>query len=82
MNPSVVKLLSQQADLDTEDLAKHIDVQFGTPLSKGVLKEYDAALSANSKTSSEAIAALNTRYQRKLEAAAKRGSRSLSISSN
>ena len=73
MNPSVVKLLSQQADLDTEDLAKHIDVQFGTPLSKGVLKEYDAALSANSKASSEAIAALNTRYQRKLEAAAKRG---------
>ena len=73
MNPSVIKLTAQETDLDTEELAKHIDVQFGTPLSNGVLKEYEAALLANSKASPEELAALNSRYQRKIDASAKRG---------
>ena len=73
MNPSVIKLASQETDVDTEELAKHIDVQFGTPLSNGVLKEYQAALSANSKASPEELATLNARYQRKIDATAKRG---------
>ena len=73
MNPSVVRLLSQETNVNGEDLAEHIDVQFGTPLSNGVLKEYGVALSANSKASSEELAVLNQRYKRKLDAAAKRG---------
>jgi hypothetical protein len=73
MNPSVIGLLSEEADLNSEDLAEHIDVQFGTPVSNGVLKEYGVALSSKSKASSEELAALNERYKRKLDAAAKRG---------
>ena len=73
LNPSVIGLLSQEANIDSEDLAEHIDVQFGTPLSNGVLTEYAAALSANNKASSEELATLNERYKRKLDAAAKRG---------
>ena len=72
-NPTVITLLSQEAGLDTQALAENIDVQFGTPLSNGVLLEYKAALSASSKASAEDLAALNTRYQGKLDAAAKRG---------
>ena len=54
-------------------MADHIDVDFGTPVSNGVLAEYRAALSQNSKASTEDIAAINARYQAKLDAAAKRG---------
>ena len=72
-NPTVITLLADEAGLDPQALAENIDVQFGTPLSNGVLMEYKAALSANSKASAEDLASLNARYQRKLDAAAKRG---------
>lgn len=73
LHPSVLQALAGEFDLDPLDLAEHIDVDFGTPVSNGVLAEYRAALSQNSKASAEDIAAINARYQAKLDAAAKRG---------
>ena len=72
-NPTVIALLAEDTGLNSQELAKAVDVQFGTPLSNGVLVEYKAALSANSNASTEDLIALNARYQRKLDAAAKRG---------
>ena len=60
-------MLTEQTGLDANDLAENIDVQFGTPISNGVLAEYNAALEGNSKTSAQDLAALNARYERKLE---------------
>ena len=73
VNPSVLRALADQYGVSSEGLAQHIDVQFGTPISNGVLAEYKAALSANSKGSAQDLAALNARYEDKLSAAAKRG---------
>ena len=73
VNPTVLKIIAADFDLDTQKLAKSVDVQFGTPISNGVLAEYRAALSENSKSSAADLAALNTRYEEKLSAAAKRG---------
>lgn len=73
INPAVLTLLAKDTDLLTRDLARHIDVRFGTPVSNGVLNEYYVALSENSKASAQDIAALNARYERKINAAAKRG---------
>ena len=72
-NPSVLQQLARQYEIDTDRLARHLDVDFGTPLGNGVLAEYEAALSANSKASAETLAAINERYQKKLTATAKRG---------
>lgn len=72
-NPTVIALLAEETGLNAQDLAEHIDVQFGTPISKGVLEEYNAALSASKKASAQDLAALNERYELKLNAAAKRG---------
>lgn len=72
-NPTVIALLAEETGLNSQELAKAIDVEFGTPLSNGVFVEYKAALSANSNASAENLMALNERYQRKLDAATKRG---------
>ena len=72
-NPTVIRTLVEQTGLNPQDLATNIDVQFGTPISNGVLAEYNAALGANSKVSAQDLSALNARYERKPEAAAKRG---------
>lgn len=72
-NPGVIALLAAETGLATQDLAEHVDVQFATPISQGVLLEYKAALSANSKASSQDLAALNARYEAKLAATSKRG---------
>ena len=72
-NPSVIALLSRESGLSAQDLAMHIDVQFGTPISNGVLEEYKVALSANSDASVQDLAALNEHYELKLNATAKRG---------
>ena len=72
-SPGVVKLLSQETGLPGEALAEHIDVQFGTPVITGILDEYRAALAANSKATVEELALLNSRYDRKINATAKRG---------
>ena len=72
-NPTVIALLAAETGLKAQDLARHIDVQFGTPVSNGVLEEYKLALSANSKASAQDLAKLNERYDLKLNAAAKRG---------
>ena len=72
-NPTVIGLLAGETALSAQDLAEHIDVQFGTPISNGVLEEYKAALAANNKASVQDLAALNKRYDLKLNAAAKRG---------
>ena len=73
MNPSVLKVLAKQYSVEVDQIAKNVAVDFGTPLSQGVLVEYEAALSANSRASAETLAAINERYQQKLTAAAKRG---------
>ena len=73
VNPSVLGALSEQYGVSSADLAKHIDVQFGTPISNGVLEEYKAALATNSNGSAQDLSALNARYQDKLSIAAKRG---------
>lgn len=72
-NPSVIALLAAETGLGAQDLAEHVDAQFATPISQGVLLEYKAALSANSKASSQDLAAMNARYEAKLAATSKRG---------
>ena len=37
-NPSVIKMLAERTGLDARDLSENIDVQFGTPVTSGVLK--------------------------------------------
>jgi len=73
MNPSVLQLLATQYSIEVDKIAEDVAVDFGTPLSQGVLVEYEAALSANSKASAETLAAINERYQEKLTTSAKRG---------
>ena len=73
LNPTVIGGLAGKTGLDSKALTENIDVQFGTPISNGVLIEYKAALAANSKASSQDLAVINERYRAKLEAAAKRG---------
>ena len=73
LNPAVLKSLGEEFGLDPLDLADHLDVQYGTPVSNGVLAEYRAALAANAKASAEDLAAINARFKAKLDAASKRG---------
>jgi hypothetical protein len=73
INPSVLKALATQYGVSSKSLAQNIDVQFGTPISNGVLAEYKAALAANSKGSAQDLATLNAHYEDKLNAATKRG---------
>ena len=76
LNPQVTAELGQRFPVkDAGNLGKSIQVQFGTPLSEGVLTEYRAALSANSKASPEEIALINQRYEERVNAAARRGLR-------
>ncbi len=72
-NPSVIQRLAAQYSLEPGGLSGSISVEFGTPLSNGVLIQYEAALAANSKASAEALAAINERYQSELATTAKRG---------
>ena len=72
-NPSVLQSLATQYALPADQLAENINVDFGTPLNNGILVEYEAALSANSKASPETLAAINERYESRLRATAKRG---------
>jgi hypothetical protein len=73
VNPAVLADLASQYKKPVSELAKGLDVQFGTPLSRGVQLEYEAALEANQKADALTIAALNNRYQQKISATAKRG---------
>jgi len=73
MNPSVLQILAKQYSIEGSQIARGVAVEFGTPLSQGVLVEYEAALSANGKASAETLSAINERYQEKLAASAKRG---------
>ena len=73
LNPAVLKSLGDEFNLDPLELADHLDVQYGTPVSNGVLAEYRAALGASSKATAEDLAAINARFQAKLDAASKRG---------
>jgi len=76
LNPQVTAELGQRFPVkDVGGLGKSIQVEFGTPLSAGVLTEYRAALSANSKASPEEIALINQRYEERVTATARRGLR-------
>ena len=69
-NPSVMQRLAAQYSIEVVGLSGSISVEFGTPLSNGVLVEYEAALAA---ASAETLGAINERYQSELAATAKRG---------
>ena len=74
LNPEVVSRLAEQFNIDqASELAKHVSVTYGTPLSIGVIKAYQAALSANSKAGPEDIEAINQRYRAQIQDAAQRG---------
>ena len=74
LNPEVVSRLAEQFNIEqTSDVAQHVSVTYGTPLSIGVIKAYQAALSANSKAGPEEIEQINQRYRERIEDAAQRG---------
>ena len=73
VNPAVLADLASQYKKSVSELAENLDVQFGTPLSRGVQLEYEAALVANKNADAPTIAAINDRYQQKISATAKRG---------
>ena len=76
LNPQVTAELGQRFPVkNVGELGESIQVEFGTPLSAGVLTEYRAALSANSKASPEEIALINQRYEERVNATARRGLR-------
>ena len=76
LNPQVVAELSNRFPISDEAvIGKSVQVAYGSPLSEGVLTEYRAALSANSKASPEEIALINERYQQRINDAAQRGIR-------
>ena len=72
LNPNVLNELADAFKTE-ENLADHVRVQFGTPVSSGILLEYQSALAANSKAPPEEIARINEQYGSRLSAAAKRG---------
>ena len=74
LNPEVVSRLAEQFNIEqTSDVAQHVSVTYGTPLSIGVIKAYQAALSANSKARPEEIEQINQRYSEQIQDAARRG---------
>ena len=73
LNPSVLQVLVTQYQLPVEQLRKNIKVDFGTPLTEGVLVEYRAAVAANSKATPDVLNSINERYQTELFATARRG---------
>ncbi|WP_435219119.1 hypothetical protein [Luminiphilus sp. nBUS_07] len=80
LNPKVISKISEQFSLkDANKTTKHINIQYGTPTSNGILVEYKSALSANSKAPPEEIARINDLYTERLKSASLRG---LSISAD
>ena len=76
LNPQVTAELKERFALDSgANIGQSMQVAFGSPLSEGVLTEYRAALSANSKASPEEIALINERYEQRVDAAGRRGPR-------
>ena len=74
LNPEVLSRLAEQFNIEqTSDVAEHVSVTYGTPLSIGVIKAYQAALSANSKARPEEIEQINQRYSEQIQDAARRG---------
>jgi hypothetical protein len=69
-NPSVLKTLSEKYSIETVALASQISVDFGTPLTQGVIADYEAQKSAESD---EPLDAIKERYASILSATAKRG---------
>ena len=72
LNPKVLNELAEAFKTEG-NLANHVRVQFGTPVSTGILLEYQSALAASSKAPPEEIARINEQYQSRLSATAKRG---------
>jgi hypothetical protein len=80
LNPKVIREVTNEFGLTSiNDAIKNITVQFGSPVSKGILAEYQSALAASAKAPPEEVARINQLYQPKLLAASKSG---LSISLN
>ena len=76
LSPQVVtQLVADFGITDPQLLGKSIAIEFGTPLSMGLLVEYRAALDANSKASAEELALINQRYETRLNDAMRRGLR-------
>lgn len=72
-NPAVIADLASQYGVRAGSLAANIDVEFGSPMSAGVVLEYEATLSANENSGASKIAAINRQYQQRISAIAKRG---------
>ena len=67
LNPSVLQQLAATYSLtEMSELSKALVVEYGTANSEGVLAEYQAALSANSKAGPDQIALINERYESRL----------------
>ena len=76
LNPQVTAELKERFALDSgANIGQSMQAAFGSPLSEGVLTEYRAALSANSKASPEELALINERYDERVNAARRRGLR-------
>ena len=76
LNPEVTARLAAQFGIESGQLAAEgIFVRYGTPLTEGLLQEYQAALAANSKASTEDLAQIASRYDERIRAAARRGLR-------
>ena len=76
LNPSVMQQLAATYSLtEVSKLNKALVVEYGTANSEGVLAEYQAALSANSKAGPDQIALINERYESRLKDATRRGLR-------
>ena len=76
LSPQVVtQLVADFGITDPQSVGESIAIEYGTPLSMGILVEYRAALDANSKASAEELALINQRYETRLNDAMRRGLR-------
>lgn len=76
LNPEVTSQLAKTFEIaEPGELARHIRVDYGTPLSQGIDAEFRAALAANSKARPDEIAAITAQYKDRVDNAAQRGLR-------
>ena len=76
LNPQVITRLLEKFSLDdSRVLRDSVTVEFGTPASPLILKEYRSALSSGSKANPEDISRVNQRFQIRLKDAQRRGLR-------
>ena len=76
LNPEVTARLAAKFSIENgQHAAEGISVRYGTPLTEGLIKEYQAALAASSKATAEELAEIASRYDQRIRSAARRGLR-------